>query len=93
MAHEASMALTKSDFSHAEEFAKNNKSMVELDLSKTGKEKIKQLNKSYLGKEVVLKIGSYQQSLKFKVPIVGDKMEAGPFTHDEAQTIINDVNK
>ncbi|HEX7675834.1 MAG TPA: hypothetical protein VF412_16775 [Bdellovibrio sp.] len=92
-ANETKPSLTKSDFSHAEEVVRNEKAMVELNLSQTGKEKVKQLNQSYVGKKVSLKLNGKEEKLTLRVPIADGKMEVGPFTHAEAKKIVDEINK
>ncbi|MGZ3743966.1 MAG: hypothetical protein ACXWRE_09075 [Pseudobdellovibrionaceae bacterium] len=92
-AHDSKSTLTKADFSHAEESIKDGKSLVELDLSQNGMEKVKHLNQSQVGKKVSLVLAGKEHSLTLRVPIADDKIQAGPFTHSEAQKIVDEINK
>ena len=92
-AQDKAQSFRRGDFVHAEETTKDGKSLIQFDLSQTGKEKVKELNKTEVNKKVALNINGKVYDFTLRQPIVGDKLQAGPFDDLDAKKIIREVNK
>lgn len=83
----------KSDFTHAEEINKNGQSVLSVDLTPEGLEKIASLNKNGVGKKIPFKINDKIFRFKLKEAIKGDQMIIGPFSFSEAKKIEKVINE
>lgn len=85
--------LGKDDFTHAQEITKHGKSVLSIDLTPTGVEKIETINQKGLGEKIRFKIGENIYRFKLKEKIVGDQLVIGPFSHSEAMKIEREINQ
>ena len=84
----ADVTLRKGDFVSAKEVKRGSQILVQGTLSDSGAKKV---NASDV-KEIQIQIAGIDVSLKRRVPITGNKIEAGPFTHQNAEKIVNEIN-
>jgi hypothetical protein len=84
--------LEKNDFTHANELTQLGKSVLSVELTQSGEEKVKLMNQNGLGKKIRFKIGKNIYRFKLREKITGDKLIIGPFSHSEAMKIEREIN-
>lgn len=85
--------LNKEDFVAAERVSKDGQTTLKVKLSKSGRAKFRRLNKSGVGQSVHAEIAGVVTDFKLKEPIQGAKLEMGPYSQEDAQAVIREVNK
>ena len=90
---DAAISLNKGDFIAAERVSKDGETIVSVKLSKSGKAKFKKLNENSVDKEVHTEIAGISSNFKLREPIKGDGLEMGPYTAEEAQKVIAEINR
>lgn len=88
----AGISFDKSDFASVKEGKQNGEIIVLANLSKTGASKVKDLNKTSVGKEIEIHVAGETHILKLREPIKGNEMQFGPFSKDITQKIVSEVN-
>ena len=89
----AVISLNHGDFIAAERKSPNGDTIIKVKLSKSGKAKFKKLNDNSLNKEVHAEIAGVSSNFKLKVPIVGEGLEMGPYSSEDADKVITEINK
>lgn len=84
--------LEKSDFTHAQEITQLGKTVLSVELTHSGSEKMKTVNQNGLGKKIRFKIGKSVFRFKLREKITGDNLVIGPFSHSEALKIKRAIN-
>lgn len=84
--------LSTNDFTHAEEITQKGESVLKVDLTESGTNKLKELNILGLGKKIRFKVGNNIYRFKLRQKIIGDKLVIGPFSKSEAQKIQREIN-
>ncbi len=87
------LTLDKGDFIAAERISRNGDTLVSFKLSKSGKAKFKKVSKSSVNEEVHTEIAGVTSDFKLREPIKGDELEMGPYSADEAQKVVREVNQ
>ena len=93
LAESAGISLDKGDFISAERLVANGESRVSVKLSKSGKAKLKKLNKESVGKTVHSEIAGVATDIVLKMPITGDGLEVGPYSASDADKVVAEINK
>jgi len=88
----AGISLKKEDFTAAERISRDGKSLVKVKLSKSGKAKFKKLNQHFVNKNIHFEAGEISSDFKLKVPINGSELEMGPYSTDETDKIVTEIN-
>ena len=83
--------LSKEDFIAAEKISKDGDTLISVKLSKSGKAKFKKLNEN-VNKEIHSEIAGVSSDFKLMEPIKGDKLEMGPYSNEDAQKVISEIN-
>lgn len=91
LAASADITLDKGDFVAAERVTRNGQVRVSFKLSKSGKAKLRKANEKNQGEVVHTEIDGVKSDLTLKEPIVGDGVEMGPYSADDAQKIIKAI--
>lgn len=89
---QSTLSLNSGDFLSAEKVTKEGETLLKVKLSKSGKAKIRKLNKEYVNRSVHIELPGVSSDLKFRGPIKGDSMEMGPYSQQEAQNIVLELN-
>ena len=92
-AADVSVSLNKGDFVAAERLSRNGETIVSVKLSKSVKAKFKKLNADSTAKTVHSEIGGVASDFKLRAPIQGDQLEMGPYSADDATTVVTAINK
>jgi hypothetical protein len=87
------ISLDKGDFIAAEKISRDGETIVSVKLSKSGKAKLKKLNKHSVNQEVHSEIAGVSSDFKLREPVKGDGLEMGPYSTDDAQKIVFEINK
>lgn len=87
------VSLNKGDFLSAERISRDRGTFVNVKLSKSGKAKFKKLNRNSINKEVHSEIAGVLSDFTLKEPIKGDRLEMGPYFSDDAEKVVDEVNK
>jgi hypothetical protein len=87
------ISLDKGDFIAAEKLSKDGETIVSVTLSKSGKAKFKKLNEQSVDKEIHSEIAGVTADFKLREPIKGDALEMGPYSNDQAQKVVAEINK
>jgi hypothetical protein len=82
----------KNDFSSAIETISQKQTLISATLSDAGIIKMAEQNK-IKGQNINIKISGVDHILKFRAPIIGKKIEFGPFDRATAQKIISEINR
>ncbi len=90
--HKALPILERDDFTSAQEITKHGKSVLSIELTPTGVEKIKAITQKGLGEKIRFKIGESFYRFKLKEKIIEDQIIIGPFSHSEALKIEREIN-
>ncbi|MGZ3790352.1 MAG: hypothetical protein ACXVLQ_17600 [Bacteriovorax sp.] len=85
--------LEKEDFTHAKEMTKQGKSVLSIELTPTGVEKVNTINQKGLGEKIRFKIGESVYRFKLREKIVGDQLVIGPFSRSRALKIEREINQ
>ncbi len=93
LAMAGSINLSKGDFLSAKKITKNGEIVLSLKLSKSGKAKFKEWNKSSVGHTIHTDIAGVVTDFTLRDPIGGDKLEAGPYSEPDAQKVIAEINE
>lgn len=86
------ISLNKGDFIAAERISHDGETVVSVKLSKSGKAKLKKLSASSVGTEVHSEIAGVSTDFKLKEPIKGDGLEMGPYSTENAQKVVEEIN-
>ena len=89
----SNIKFDKGDFIAAEKITKDGESVVSFKLSKSGKAKIKILNEQVDPKEIYSDIGGVSSNLRVREKIIGDDIEMGPYSSEDAQKVISEINE
>lgn len=84
--------LEKNDFTHAQEITQQGKTVLSVELTPTGTEKMKTVNQKGPGKKIRFKIGKSVFRFKLREKITEDKLIIGPFSLSEAIKIKKTFN-
>lgn len=84
--------LSSTDFTHVEEVTKKGKSVLKVELTLSGAEKLNSINQKGLGEKIRLKVGKKMFHFKLNEKITGDKLILGPFSRSEALKIKKEIN-
>jgi hypothetical protein len=90
--HASDITLDKSDFLSAKEIKRRDEIVVSANLSKTGKEKVLELNKSSVGQNIKIQIAGEIYDLKLRAPINDNSLQFGPFSDETAKKIVTEIN-
>lgn len=91
-AHEVDPILRSSDFTHAEEVARHGSSVLRLNLTQTGIDKIEILKQAQLKKKITFEVNGKFFAFKMRESILGDQIEVGPFSHKVARKIAEELS-
>jgi hypothetical protein len=91
MAKDIDPILRSSDFTHAEEIAKQGASIVRLNLTQTGIDKIEQLSKVHVKDKITFEVNGKFFAFKLREPFKGDSIEVGPYSHKAAQKMVDEL--
>ncbi len=83
-----SIQFNEGDFKSGKQVTRNGQTVLNLKLSKSGKAKIKKLNKMYEEEEVQTNLAGIESNFQLKAPIKGDGLELGPFSTNDAKQIL-----
>src|SRR5262245_48009630 len=89
----AALSLNKEDFIAAERISPEGETVIKVKLSKSGKAKFKKLNLQSVNKNVHAEIAGVTSDFKLRQPIQGDGLEMGPYSSDEADRVVAEINK
>lgn len=89
----SAISLNRGDFVAAERVTPEGETVVSVRLSKSGKAKFKKLNEHAAGQNVHAEIAGVVSDFKLRVPIQGDRLEMGPYSADDAQKVISEINR
>lgn len=87
MAHEVDPILRSSDFTHAEKINRHGSSVLRLNLTQTGIDKIEILKKIEARKKLTFEVNGKFFAFKVRDLVREDQIEVGPFSHKEAVKI------
>ncbi|MGZ3693324.1 MAG: hypothetical protein ACXWQO_03910 [Bdellovibrionota bacterium] len=87
------ISLDKGDFLTAKRLDKNGEELVSLKLSKSGKAKLRKLSKTAVGQKVHSELGGVTSDFVLRDPIAGDKLQMGPFSHEDALKVLTAINQ
>ena len=90
---DALVSFNKGDFVSANSTLRNGETILSVKLSKSGKAKVKKLNQNSVGKNIHAEIAGVTSDFKLKEPIKGDSLEMGPYSTEDAQKIVTEINK
>lgn len=93
LANSANISLNKGDFVAAERLSRDGKIVINMKLSKSGKSKLKKLNQNFVNKNIHFEVADVSSDFKLKVPITGSELEVGPYSADEAEKVVTEINK
>jgi hypothetical protein len=91
LAH-ANVSFNKGDFIAAHEITRNGEVLVSVKLSKSGKAKVKKLNREAVGEAVHMEVGDVAKDFTLKVPIKGESLEMGPYSPSDAERVVSAIN-
>lgn len=89
----SSISFNKGDFISANSISKNGETVLSVKLSKSGKAKVKKLNQTSVDQNIHAEIGGVTSDFKLREPIKGDSLEMGPYSAEDAQKIITEINQ
>lgn len=89
---EGKISFTKEDFKSAERVTRNGEVIVNVKLSKSGKAKLKKLNKTAVDKEIHSEIGGVTTDFRLREPITGEELQMGPYSEADARKVTTDIN-
>jgi hypothetical protein len=92
-ADSSAITLNSGDFVSAQKITRDGETLVNVKLSKSGKAKFKKLNKQAVDKEIDAEIADVSTHFKLKEPIKGDELEMGPYSTNQADKVVTEVNK
>lgn len=92
-AQSAGISLTKEDFVSAERLSQDGETVLNVKLSKSGKAKIKKLNKLSVQQPIHTEVAGVASDFKLKEPITGDKLQMGPYSAVHAQKVVAEINR
>lgn len=87
MADDVDPILRSSDFTHAEKINRHGSSVLRLNLTQTGIDKIEILKKIEARKKLTFEVNGKFFAFKVRDLNRGDQIEVGPFGHKEAVKI------
>lgn len=87
-----SVSLDKGDFIAAEKITRDGETIVSVKLSKSGKSKFKKLNEKAVGQKIHAEIGGVTSDFKLREPIKSDQLEMGPYSVQDSQKVISEIN-
>lgn len=89
----ARLSLNEADFISAKRITRNGGALVSVKLSKSGKAKLRKLNKEAVGKDVHSEIAGVDTGFTLREPIKGDGLEMGPYSESDAAKVVSAINK
>lgn len=89
----SAISLNKGDFVAAEKISRDGETLVSVKLSKSGKAKFKKLNENAVNKDVHAEIAGLSSDFNLREPIKGDKLEMGPYSNENAQKVVSEINR
>ncbi|MBS1958456.1 MAG: hypothetical protein JST80_03200 [Bdellovibrionales bacterium] len=87
------ISLTQGDFVSARAVSRNGNTLIRAKLSKSGRAKFKKLNQDSVNQPVHAKIGGVTSDFTMKSQIQGNGLEMGPFSDDDAQILVDAINR
>lgn len=90
---QAGVSFDKGDFTAARKITRDGQTVLRLKLSKSGKAKLRKLNRDGVGESVQIEIDGVESDLVFREPIAGDGVEVGPYSADDADRVAAVINK
>ncbi|MCB9073658.1 MAG: hypothetical protein H6623_08545 [Bdellovibrionaceae bacterium] len=87
------IVLQKSDFVKAESVAQNERAVVRLTLSASGKNKLSEPHKANRPKDVQVNVAGIAANFHVKASITSDHIEVGPYSVQEAQKVVAAINR
>jgi len=84
--------LRSSDFTHAEEVTKQGTSILRLNLTQTGIDKIEILKKVQVKEKLTMEVKGKFYAFKLRESIVGDQIDIGPFSPKIAHKIAEELS-
>ncbi|MEK6774909.1 MAG: hypothetical protein AABY64_13280 [Bdellovibrionota bacterium] len=93
LAESAAVSLNKGDFISAERLSESGETIVSVKLSKSGKSKFKKLNKDSVGKEIHTELAGVSSDFKLKEPIKGAELQIGPYSQQDAEKVVAEINR
>ncbi|MGZ3768554.1 MAG: hypothetical protein ACXVCP_02320 [Bdellovibrio sp.] len=88
----AQISFNRSDFVSAKGNRHHGEILILAQLSDTGYSKVREFNKTEVGKAIEIKVAGETHTLLLREPIKGSKLEFGPFPEVTAKKIIDDIN-
>lgn len=85
--------LEKEDFTHAREIKRMGKSVLRVDLTPSGVDKITAISEKGLGEKIRFKIGKNIYHFKLNKKITDDQLLLGPFSSSQALKIEHEINQ
>jgi hypothetical protein len=85
LAAAGSVTFDKGDFLSARRTTRDGKVLVSLKLSKSGKAKVRLLQKD---ETIHAELGGVPKDFRLRERIVGSRLEAGPYSPDEAERVV-----
>ncbi len=92
MADGKEISFAKEDFISATQITKDGETIVSAKLSKSGKAKLKKINKLAADQTVRTEMGSVQSDFKVRAPLQGEGIQFGPYPESDAQKVIQEIN-
>lgn len=89
--HEVDPILRSSDFTDAEKVARHGSSVLRLNLTQTGIDKIEILKRAQVRKKITFEVNGKFYAFKMRKSVIGDQIEVGPFSHKVAQKIAEEL--
>lgn len=86
-ASEVDPILRSTDFTHAEKINRHGSSVLRLNLTQTGIDKLEILKKIEARKKITFEVNGKFFAFKVRESTLSDQIEVGPFSHKEAVKI------
>ncbi|MGE0632279.1 MAG: hypothetical protein AB7O96_07715 [Pseudobdellovibrionaceae bacterium] len=88
-----SITFNKGDFVSANSISRNGETVLSIKLSKSGKAKVKKLNQISAAQNIHAEIGGVVSDFSLREPIVGDSLEMGPYSTEDAHKVVTEINR
>jgi hypothetical protein len=87
------ISLAKEDFISATQVTQDGETIVSAKLSKSGKAKLRKINKLSADQTISADIGGVQSDFKVRAPLQGEGIQFGPYPESDAQKVIQAINQ
>ena len=88
----SSISFDRADFAAAEQINREGEAILKVKLTKSGKAKLKKLNEQSSNRRVHIQISGVSSDLTLRDSIQGDGLELGPYSRENAQTMVTTIN-